>query len=67
MTFTLTITLGNDAMQTSADLAAALVAVEREILNSDAVEVAGQAQVRSRAGVIRDANGNTVGEWRVSK
>jgi hypothetical protein len=57
--FTLTITLGNDAMQTGGDVAEALR------------EVAGRIDDRrgglfEDSGRIRDANGNTVGEWRVS-
>ena len=49
--FTLTIALGNEAMQTTDDVAAALIEVANKLL-------AGQA-----GGFILDANGNPVGEW----
>ena len=53
-TFTLEITLGNDAMQTPQDVAAAL----RELANRlDALAGSDDEQR------IRDANGNTVGRW----
>lgn len=56
--FRLRIRLGNDAMQTHEDIAAALQANpnfgEGEALPGD-------------SGTIFDANGNTVGEWKVTK
>ena len=51
MEFTLTIQLGNAAMQTSEDVAEALARVADSLL----------AGVQS--GTIRDINGNTVGSW----
>lgn len=51
MKFTLTIRLGNAAMQTGDDVAAALAGVTDSLL----------AGVTS--GTIRDLNGNTVGSW----
>ena len=52
--FTLSITLGNDAMRTPADIATALHRVARILETSD-----GETR-----GTIRDANGNTVGSWK---
>lgn len=54
LTFTLTITLGNDAMQDGGDIAEALEWV------ADHTDIMG-----SREGSIRDRNGNTVGKWEV--
>ena len=53
-TFTLAITLGNDAMKTRTDINRAL----REVIAQNKRGVSG--------GIIRDVNGNTVGEWQVS-
>lgn len=53
MTLTLIITLGNDAMQTGEDVAAALRTVAAKM------ETAGTGA----NGRIRDTNGNTVGGW----
>lgn len=58
MTFTLTIELGNDAMQDYGDIASALRTLARRISNNgEAVLVDG--------GKIMDANGNSVGSWEV--
>lgn len=51
MKFTLEIELGNDAMQTSDDVAEALANVTNSLLDG------------LTSGAIRDANGNTVGKW----
>ncbi len=52
MKFILDITMGNDAMQSGDDVRNALEDVGHK-LNLD-----------QEAGIIRDINGNTVGEWR---
>lgn len=49
--FTITIETGNDAMQTSADVADALR------------EVADKLDAGRDGGLVRDANGNTVGRF----
>jgi DUF917 family protein len=58
MTFTLTIELGNDAMQDAQDVADALRAA------ADYIEQSGGFD-HIDAGKVRDVNGNTVGEWAV--
>lgn len=60
LTFTLTITLGNDAMQSDHDIARALRAVANTLSESDdsPSNLAGPE-------LIRDVNGNRVGEWGV--
>jgi hypothetical protein len=68
MIFTLTIELGNDAMQTSEDLERALFEVGRRIGRNGYVELnleseRGTAHTRS----IQDLKGNTVGEWTLRK
>lgn len=60
MKFTLTIELGNDLMQTSEDIGAALVRYGRKF-----IEGADGIDVRD-SGKVQDINGNTVGEWTVS-
>jgi hypothetical protein len=55
MKFVLTINLGNEAMIDSPDVAQALLDIAK-ILSRDG----GDAM---EYGVVRDANGNTVGEW----
>ena len=50
--FQLAIELDNDAIQTAADVASALARTAEDILARGLV-----------AGVIHDANGNTVGTW----
>lgn len=62
MTFTLTIELGNDAMQSSADVRVALQEVRLALLQQrhswfNVVKVDGAK--------ILDANGNSVGQWSV--
>lgn len=55
-TFNLTIDLGNDAMTSEADVAAALLRV--------AGEIAKEGFYRNSAQWIRDANGNRVGTYK---
>lgn len=57
MKFTLQIKLGNAAMQTSDDIADAL----RQVAGRHNLATPGEF------GAIRDLNGNTVGEWKVTK
>ena len=54
--FTLTISLGNDAMQDYADIAEALICLSE--LMADYGD--------DTPSVIMDQNGNRVGEWKVS-
>jgi hypothetical protein len=63
MTFTLTIELGNDAMQTGADIGASLQSVAERLIADDVTFTGGTTQHVN----IRDANSNTVGKWEVSK
>lgn len=55
MTFTLTIELGNDAMQTGRDVSDALKQVASKVHSCLIEEDYGNS--------IRDENGNKVGEW----
>lgn len=57
--FTLTINLGNEAMQTPQDIAEALREVVRRL---DLHSLQGTEPI---TGKIRDLNGNTVGEWKI--
>jgi hypothetical protein len=57
MKFTLTIELGNDAMQKRSHVAKALRDAAKEVVSSPAT-------VRNEGRKIRDVNGNTVGEWK---
>jgi len=57
-TFTLKITLGNEAMQTGSDIARAL----RDIAD----DIADQDQMSGTGGNIMDDNGNSVGKWSTS-
>jgi hypothetical protein len=57
MTFTLTIKLGNDAMQTEQDISDALQA----LINEGSITI-GRGNGRN----IRDLNGNAVGSWKVT-
>lgn len=57
MTFTLTIELGNDAMQTGFDVTRVLVEVGYKLDRHPLTKVDG--------GNILDANGNSVGQWEV--
>lgn len=58
MTFTLTIEMGNDAMQTYADIAQATRRIFSDFANR-------HDEVEDDAGRIYDANGNKVGTWSV--
>ena len=60
MTFTLTIEMGNDAMQTYADIAQATRRIFSDFARMD-------EDVEDNAGRIYDANGNKVGTWEVSE
>ncbi len=59
--FTLTITLGNDAMQTLGDVADALARVSRY------VEAHAWDIIPGESRGIFDENGNRVGEWSMSE
>ena len=60
MKFTLNIELGNDAMQTGADISDALHKLAGKVYGfDDAIE--------GERGVIMDTNGNKVGEWEVAE
>jgi hypothetical protein len=50
--FTLTIKLGNDAMRTSRHVAAALNEIAKRLRQAGSVD-----------GLVRDVNGNTVGQY----
>jgi len=54
-TFTLKITLGNEAMQTGSDIARALRDIADDIEDQD--------QMSGTGGNIMDDNGNSVGKW----
>ena len=62
MKFKLEIELGNDAMQTGEDIAAALHHVAGAI---DTIGDMRGADPYDKSGVIRDLNGNRVGQWKV--
>ena len=59
MTFTLTIELGNDAMQTRRDIESALRKIGQLKYMSD-------PPAEGDDGKIMDENGNTVGKWEVT-
>lgn len=59
-TFTLTIELGNDAMQTYADIARSVQLIFSDMSRRHAV-------AKDDAGRIYDGNGNKVGTWEVSE
>jgi len=61
--FTLAIHLGNEAMQTTRDLGHALIDLGMTLTQRPQDE---KISLRG-SGIIRDANGNTVGTWTVSK
>jgi len=65
--FVLKINLGNDAMQTSGDVAEALWCVYRNLNGLTAARVcSGDVKLRvTDEGQIMDVNGNTVGNWEV--
>ncbi len=54
-TFVLKIQLGNEAMQSKSHIAAALRELAFDLENLD----------RERFGIVRDENGNTVGQWEI--
>ena len=56
-TFTLTIELGDDAMQNNFDVSEAL----RE--TAEHVELSAHPDLYRDSGIIKDVNGNTVGRW----
>ena len=60
MKFSLSISLGNEAMQTPEDVSLALSKVVG-LLDQSHVTFEDNAR-----GYVRDANGNTVGSWEVS-
>ena len=60
MKFTLEIKLGNDAMQTPADIADALQDLAGDLKDAPDIEPT------PSAGTIRDINGNRIGHWQVS-
>jgi hypothetical protein len=64
MLFQVTINLGNEAMQTSGDVADALELIARDLRWTFSGEEFGMADVGTST-PIRDANGNTVGTWHV--
>lgn len=66
MTFTLSIELGNDAMRSGADIAdvlrtTATLLDDPHLTFDDPADESGY----DRNGRLRDANGNTVGAWKV--
>ena len=61
--FTLTIELGNDAMQTPADVADMLATIAERLTDVHAWEGMLPDKTEGRE---RDANGNTVAHWRVT-
>jgi hypothetical protein len=66
--FKLTITLGNDAMQTTEDVANALRGLADHVAGiGEYVDYAtGALSWHLDAGSVRDENGNTVGTWELS-
>jgi fido (protein-threonine AMPylation protein) len=70
MKFTLEIELGNDAMQTPAQIANALHDVEGRLRDTHSMlRGNGISFEFTPSGIhpFRDANGNTVGKWEVSE
>lgn len=63
MRFTLTINLGNDAMQSTVHVVDAL----RRVATTMMLVVGPESTLGPDRGIIQDDNGNTVGEWKVSK
>ena len=63
MRFTLTIDLGNDAMQAPSDVVDALHALGDRLLQDGYPDK--WADPSEEGGPIRDCNGNTVGKWEV--
>ena len=60
MTFNLKIRLGNDAMQTRADIEAALRDLGQNL------RYMSDPPANGDGGLVRDINGNTVGLWKVT-
>ena len=60
MRFTLDIQMGNDAMQTYADIAAAVQRIFSDFARQ-------HKNVEDNAGRIYDANGNKVGTWSIDE
>jgi hypothetical protein len=61
MTFQMTIEIGNDAMQDGEDIARAIRSVAARVAMVPTIDDDVEAE-----GIIRDDNGNKVGEWSVS-
>lgn len=66
MTFTLTIELGNDAMQSANDIQHALLNAASGVSNAYAAEGIYEPIIPGD-GRVRDLNGNTVGRWEVTE
>jgi len=64
MIFELTIKTGNDEMQTTGDIAAALRRIAVELDTVDSGKPLGQPDACGSA--VYDLNGNRVGAWRVA-
>jgi len=69
MEFKLTITLGNDAMQTPEDIGRALIATADKLKDGigGILCFSDTPITTAEAGVIRDVNGNKVGKWEVTE
>ena len=68
--FILTIALGNEAMRSPADLAAALRALADDMDNhtaGDPLEPITMGPTTRIVGNVSDANGNHVGSWKVTR
>lgn len=64
MVFTLKIELGNDAMQTGEDVALALEQVALNLTRRiGSLNLERDKREHNVPGLIKDANGNTVGKW----
>jgi hypothetical protein len=63
MKFQLTITLGNDAMQSPKDIANALREAAYRVTKDDPFST--DPIEEGESGLIKDENGNTVGKWAV--
>jgi hypothetical protein len=60
--FTLTITLGNDAMSEPADIADVLRELANNFNSGNAFD---ETNGKYAHGFLRDINGNRVGEWKI--
>ena len=65
MRFTLSIELGNDAMQTQYDIARALIDTGSRLLRVP--NASGRTPLDGDSGIVRDDNGNRVGGWHVEE